>query len=219
MSTLLHVSASPRGERSESLALAATFLDAFTAAHPEVEVARWDLWDGTLPPFGPAAVAAKMAVFAGADPEGESATAWRAARETFERLDAADHYLFTVPMWNASVPYILKQLIDVVSQPGMVFGFDPVEGYTGLLESKKAAVLYTGAVYGPDRGPAFGADFATPFFEDWLQWTGIDHVRTVHFQPNLAVADPEPGRARAHREAAELGRAFLDGAAARRLAS
>ena len=136
MSTLLHVSASPRGDRSESLALAATFLDELTSTHPEVEVAHWDLWDGSLPPFGPAAVAAKMAVFAGADPEGESAAAWRVAREAFERFAAADHYLFSVPMWNASVPYVLKQLIDVISQPGMVFGFDPVHGYTGLLEQQ-----------------------------------------------------------------------------------
>ena len=73
-----------------------------------------------------------MAVFGGADPEGDEATAWRAARETFERFDSADYYLFTVPMWNARVPYILKQFIDVVSQPGMVFGFDPVTGYTGF---------------------------------------------------------------------------------------
>ena len=69
-----------------------------------------------------------MAVFAGADPEGDEATAWRAARETFERFDSADYYLFTVPMWNASVPYILKQLIDVISQPGMIFGFRPSHG-------------------------------------------------------------------------------------------
>ena len=218
MSTLLHVSASPRGDRSESLALAATFLDELTTTHPEVEVAHWDLWDGSLPPFGPAAVAAKMAVFAGADPEGESAAAWRVAREAFERFAAADHYLFSVPMWNGSVPYVLKQLIDVISQPGMVFGFDPVHGYTGLLEHRRAAVLYTGAVYGPDRGPAFGADFATPFFEDWLRWAGIDDIRAVHFQPNLAIADPEPGRRRAHREAAELGRTFLVPTPAARLA-
>ena len=79
-----------------------------------------------------------MAVFGGADPEGDEATAWRAARETFERFDSADDYLFTVPMWNASVPYILKQFIDVVSQPGWIFAFDPVRGYTGLLENKRA---------------------------------------------------------------------------------
>ena len=126
MTTLLHISASPRGQRSESLAIAGTFLDQLRAAHPQVTVEHWDLWDGTLPEFGPPAAAAKMAVFAGSDPEGDEAAAWRAARDTFERFDSADYYLFTVPMWNASVPYILKQFIDVVSQPGMIFGFDPV---------------------------------------------------------------------------------------------
>ncbi len=130
MTTLLHISASPRGPRSESLAIAATFLDELRATHPEVTVEHWDLWDGTLPEFGPPAAAAKMAVFGGADPEGDEAAAWRAAHETFQRFDSADHYLFTVPMWNASVPYILKQLIDVISQPGMIFSFDPAEGYT-----------------------------------------------------------------------------------------
>ena len=174
MTTLLHISASPRGERSESLAIAATFLAELRSANPDVTVEHWDLWDGTLPSFGPPAAAAKMAIFGGADPQGDEAVAWRAARDAFERFDL---YLFTVPMWNASVPYILKQFIDVVSQPGMVFGFDPLEGYTGLLEGKRAAVVYTGAVYGPGRGPAFGSDFQQPYFEDWLRWAGVDDIR------------------------------------------
>src|SRR5918995_3942335 len=151
MTTLLHVAASPRGAASESRAIAKTFLEAYRATHPDDEVLEWDLWDGTLPAFGPPAAAAKMAVFAGADPQGDEALAWRAAIDTFRRFDAADRYLFSVPMWNAGVPYILKQFIDVVSQPGMVFGFDAELGYTGLLTGKKAAVLYTGAVWGPGR--------------------------------------------------------------------
>src|SRR5579871_3247815 len=149
MSTLLHISASPRGAASESLALAEAFLEAYRAAHPKDTIATFDLWDGSLPAFGPAAAAAKMAVFAGQMPTGEQAAAWQAARDTFERFNAADRYLFSVPMWNAGVPYILKQFIDVVSQPGMVFSFDPERGYTGLLTSKKAAIVYTSAVYGP----------------------------------------------------------------------
>ena len=209
MTTLLHISASPRGPRSESLAIAATFLDQLSTTRPDVTIEHWDLWDGTLPEFGTSAAAAKMAVFAGADPEGDEATAWRAARDTFERFDAADYYLFSVPMWNASVPYILKQLIDVISQPGMIFSFDPVAGYTGLLENKRAAVIYTGAVYGPGRGPGFGSDFQQPYFEDWLRWAGIDDIRSIEFRPNLATADPEPGRRAAHARAIEVARRFL----------
>jgi FMN-dependent NADH-azoreductase len=208
MSTLLHISSSPRGARSESLAIADSYLDALREHDPDVEVTHWDLWDGTLPAFGPDAAAAKMAVFAGEEPTGAAGEAWRAAREAFARFDAADRYLFSVPMWNAGVPYILKQFIDVVSQPGLVFGFDPVEGYTGLLRGKKAVVVYTSAVYGNGRGPAFGADLQAPFVEGWLRWAGIEDVTTVEFRPNLATADADSGRRAAHERARELAKTF-----------
>ncbi|NUT31782.1 MAG: flavodoxin family protein [Hamadaea sp.] len=208
MRTLLHVSASPRGERSESLALGEAFLTSFRATHPDVQVDTWDLWDGSLPAFGPASAAAKMTIFAGGTPTGAEAEAWAAATDTFRRFAAYDGYLFTVPMWNSGVPYILKQLIDVISQPGMVFSFDPEQGYTGLLTGRKAAVLYTSAVYGEGRGPAFGADHQAPFFANWLRWAGFGEISEVFFRPNLATADAEGGRRIAHAEAADLGKRF-----------
>ncbi|MFG2039790.1 FMN-dependent NADH-azoreductase [Dactylosporangium sp. NPDC048998] len=208
MARLLHISASPRGARSESLALAATFLEVYRERHPEDEVVEWDLWDGSLPEFGPAAAAAKMDVFAGLEPAGAGAEAWRAAAGTFRRFADADKYLFSVPMWNSGVPYVLKQLIDVISQPGMVFAFDAELGYTGLVTGRKAAVLYTSAVYGEGRGPAFGADFQAPFFGNWLRWAGITDVTEVTFRPNLATTDVETRRARAHADAAEAAKTF-----------
>src|SRR3954462_8602481 len=104
MSRLLHISSSPRGERSESLAIAETFLTSFRAEHPGIEIETWDLWDGTLPQFGAAAAAGKYAVFSGADHTAEEAEAWAAVRRTFDRFVSADLYLFTVPMWNHGVP-------------------------------------------------------------------------------------------------------------------
>ena len=208
MPTLLHISASPRGERSESLAIARTFLDTYREHNPDHDIAEWDLWDGRLPEFGPAAATAKMDVFAGVEPSGQGAAAWRAARHTFERFNAADRYLFSVPMWNAGVPYILKQFIDVISQPGMVFGFDGETGYTGLVTGKKAAVVYTGAVYGEGRGPAFGSDFQAPYLDDWLRWAGIRDITSVYFRPNLATADAEVGRRIAHADARSAAKAF-----------
>src|SRR4051794_41906174 len=98
---LMHISASPRGRRSESIASAETFLEGFADTPPGVEIETFDLWDGTLPQFGPDAAAAKMAVFAGADPAGDEARAWQQAIDTFRRFDSADRYLFSVPMWNA----------------------------------------------------------------------------------------------------------------------
>ncbi|MET7398974.1 NAD(P)H-dependent oxidoreductase [Dactylosporangium sp. NPDC005572] len=208
MTTLLHISASPRGERSESLALAGHFLAAYRELHPEDTVVEWDLWDGSLPAFGPPAAAAKMDVFAGRTPSGAGAAAWTAARETFERFAAADKYLFSVPMWNAGVPYILKQFIDVVSQPGMVFGFDPDAGYSGLVTGRKAAVIYTSAVYGEGRGPSFGADLQLPYLDTWLRWAGIDDITPVTFRPNLATTDVDAKRDRAIADAVEAAKRF-----------
>jgi FMN-dependent NADH-azoreductase len=206
MSKLLHLSASPRGTASESLAIAATFVDTFSDVRPDIAVEHWDLWDGTLPPFGAAAAGAKMSIFAGQELAGEQAAAWVAVHRTFERFAAADYYLFSVPMWNHGVPYILKQFIDVVSQPGLVFGFDGNTGYTGLVTGKKAVVVYTSAVYGDDRGPQFGVDFQAPYFNDWLRWAGITDVTQITFRPNLAVDDPEPGRQAAHAAARDAAK-------------
>jgi Flavodoxin-like fold len=109
-----------------------------------------------------------MTIFGGGTPHGEQAAAWRAAQAAFDRFDAADRLLFSVPMWNASVSYILKQFIDVVSQPGMVFGVDARTGYSHLLQGKgkKAAVIYTSAVWGPRLGPEFGTNFHSTYFDD-----------------------------------------------------
>lgn len=208
MTSLLHISSSPRGGASESIAIAQTFLEAYGAGHPETAISTWDLWDGSLPDFGPAGAGAKMQVFAGEEPVGAQQVAWHAARLAFERLAAADLLLFSVPMWNAGVPYILKQFIDVVSQPGMVFGFDPALGYTGLLTGKKAVVVYTSAVYGEERPASFGSDFQAPYFNDWLRWAGVGDISEVFFRPNLATADAAAGRAAAHAQAALLGASF-----------
>ena len=208
MPSLLHVSASPRGAESESLAIAGTFLDALRDSRPEVTVDTFDLWDGSLPHFGPAAAAAKMSVFAGQVPAGDQAAAWQAAKSVFDRFAAADYYLFSVPMWNHGIPYVLKQFIDVVSQPGMVFGFDPEHGYTGLLTGRRAVVIYTSAVYGTGRPAAFGTDFQAPYFRDWLAWAGITGTAEIHFRPNLATADAGTGRLAAHAAAREAAKRF-----------
>ena len=195
MARLLHISSSPRSTASESLALADQFLASLRDARPDVEVDTFDLWDGSLPDFGPLSAGAKMSVFAGQPPTGEQAAAWEAARLTFERFSAADEYLFSVPMWNHGVPYILKQFIDVVSQPGMVFSFSPEHGYTS-------------AVYGNGRPPSFGSDFQATYFNDWLRWAGISDITTVEFRPNLATADADAERHRAQAAARDAGKTF-----------
>jgi FMN-dependent NADH-azoreductase len=208
MSKLLYVTASPRGEQSESRAIAEEFLDAYRRSDPSLQVDLLDLWAEPLPVYGGEGVAAKMAVFAGQTPAADQASAWAEVQRVFDRFDAADEYLFTVPMWNHGVPWVLKHLIDTISQPGMVFAFDPASGYTGLLAGKRAVVIYTSAVYREGAPSAFGADFHRAYFNHWLRWAGIDEVSEVRFQPNLVTSDAEAGRAIAKASARTLGNGF-----------
>ena len=186
MRKLLYVNSSPRGERSESRAIADEYLRALLRCSPDVAVELLDLWTEPLPVFAGKGVAAKMSVFAGQEPSGEEGDAWAEVRRLFERFDAADEYLFTVPMWNHSVPWVLKHLIDTISQPGMVFGFDPGTGYSGLLEGKRAVVVYTSAVYYPGAPLPFGQDFHRALLQR-LAAMGRDRGR---------VGDPLPADAR-----------------------
>ena len=112
-------------------------------------------------------------------------------------------------MWNHGIPYILKQLIDVVSQPGMVFGIDPTTGYTHLLadQDKRAAVIYTSAVWGPPLGPEFGTDFASTYFNDWLAWTGITDITQIRYHPTLS-GDAEEARRSARAAARDTAKSF-----------
>ncbi len=206
MTHLLHLIASPRGGASISRRLSDEIVAAWREANPDGTVDTWDLWDGTLPAFDAAAAGAKMAVFGGADMSPDQQAAWAAALAAFERLRRADRIVTGVPMWNGGVPYILKQFIDVVSQPGAVFGVDAQTGYEHLLagQGRRAISVYTSAVWAPHLGPEFGTDFQSTYYDDWLRWIGIEDRAQVRFAPGL-TGDAEAALAEATAQARALG--------------
>ena len=69
----------------------------------------------------------------------------------------------------------------------------PGRGYTGLLTGKRAVVVYTSAVYGPERPAAFGTDFQAPYLKNWLAWAGITDTAEVSSGPTSPP--PTPRRA------------------------
>ena len=202
MPTLLHVNASPRHANSESLRLARHFIDSVQAATPEgLDLKTLDLFsDGALPDFGRIAADAKMAVFSGREQTPEQVAAWDSARSVFDQFAAADAYIFNVPMWNAGVPYVLKQWIDIITQPGWSFGFDPERGYRGLMEGKHALAIHTSGVYAPGVPAAFGTDFSSTFLADWLDFVGIKDATHVRFAPTVLNADVDGSRRLAEAE-------------------
>ena len=203
---LLFVKGSPRGEKSTSTQVADSYLSAYRAKHPEAQIDEIDLWQESLPEFDGDKAAAKMSFFGEGSLDGVRKTAWDQIVSITQRFASADDYLFTVPMWNGGIPYRLKLYIDIMTQPGLLFGFDPVTGYVGLLRGKRATAIYTSGVYAPGVPPAFGVDFHSTYFDDWLRFIGISEIATVRYQPTLLTNDPAAGLAAAREAAVLAGR-------------
>ena len=131
-----------------------------------------------------------------------------------DRVRAADTLLFAVSMWNGGIPWSLKLFIDIVTQPGVAFSFDPSTGYTGLLGGRRAVVAYTSRVYAADVSPAFGADHQSTYFDWWLRYCGIDDVHELRLQPTFPGATFDTERERAVVHAQTLARALAASAPA-----
>ncbi|MDI2034706.1 FMN-dependent NADH-azoreductase [Paenarthrobacter nitroguajacolicus] len=196
MPSILHINASPRYANSDSLGLARHFIDSVQSAATETfELETLNLFDDdALPAFGRIAAAAKMAVFTGQEQTPEQVAAWEAAQAVFDQFASADAYVFNIPMWNSGIPYALKQWIDIVTQPGWSFGFHPEQGYSGLMEGKQAMAIHTSGVYAPGVPAAFGADFSSTYFADWLNFVGIQDATHIRFAPTVLNGDVDGSR-------------------------
>lgn len=188
MSKLLYIEASPLKSRSHTLAIAQALLQAYRAAHPEDEIERLDLWQLALPPFDDRTLEAKFAVLRNNEFSPEQLQRWEAARAVSRHFNAADKYVFGVPMWNFSVPYVLKHYIDVVTLPGENWTWSRAAGYGTVLSGKKALAIYASANPHDEIGPG-ADDFQKPFIRRWLRFIGIEEIQEITLAPTLS--DPE----------------------------
>jgi FMN-dependent NADH-azoreductase len=192
MTKLLYIKASPRGGASRSGAVAEAYLDGLRVREPDLSVDVLDLSRETLPEYNGDKVAAKMTVITGGAHQGAEKTAWDEITALAGRFTAADIYLIATPMWNGSIPYKLKQYIDLIHQPGLLWGLDPAKGYFGLLENKRAVLSLTSGAFAPEMPqPAFGVDYQSTYLKFWLNQAGVTDITELRFQPTLLTSDPE----------------------------
>ena len=205
MSHLLFIQSSPRHTQSKSNQIAQAYLSAFCENNPELSVDVLSVWDIELPVFDGDKVGAKIAVMQGKEHTASEKTAWDQIVKIATRFIAADRYLMAVPMWNGGIPYPLKHYIDVIHQPGLLWGLTPDSGYFGLLQNKHATLVLTAGAYSPSAPcPAFGVDHHSSYLRDWLNQAGVTAIDEVRFEPTLLTADPVGDLERAKSEAAAL---------------
>ena len=173
MPTLLAIAASPRYDHSTSRKLAALFVEKWRAAHPHGQVIDRDLIRTHLP-----FVDAHWIGGAFTPPEQhspESAAAIRISDDLVAELKSADHIVIGTPMYNFTVPAVLKAYIDHVVRVGVTVSSDNV----GLLTGKKATlILASGGDFSPGS-PVERFNHAGPYLRHVLAWIGIKDVEII----------------------------------------
>jgi FMN-dependent NADH-azoreductase len=206
---LLNIVASPRRERSASIAVIDSFLLEYQKRIKEVVVDTLDVWTESLPEFDAEAIGAKYKGVSGEAMTSSERAIWEKMRELASRFQKADRIVLGVPMWNFSFPYKLKQLIDLACQRDMLFTFDGKE-YGPALNIDKAFVAYVRG-QSEDAGfqsvPPAGFDYATKYIEFWLDFIGVRGITAMtveHTWDGRALDMIDQGK----KQAAELARKF-----------
>jgi len=214
MSYLLHIDSSSLGEASISRQVAQSFRRAWPG-----EVVHRDLATAPVPHLSAAGITARTVEPARHTPE--QAEAAKVQDELVEEFLGAGAYLFTVPMYNLTMPSVFKAWLDQVIVDGRTFdrsGPSPATGRPAVLISAR------GGGYGPGT-PNHGLDYVVPALETVLGPDGLLGLDVTSVIPELTKAPQVPAlaalrpkheasMAAAHTKARELATAIAGAYAA-----
>ncbi len=173
MPALLSIGVSPRYELSTSRKLTALFIEKWRAAHPGGQVIDRDLIKTDLPFVDLPWIGGAFTPPEQHSPE--SAAAIKISNDLVAELQSVDHIVIGTPMYNFSIPAVLKAYIDHIVRVGVTVTPDNV----GLLTGKKVTViLASGGDFSPGS-PAEGYNQASGYLRQVLAWIGIEDVDII----------------------------------------
>ena len=176
MSQILHIDVSPRGDRSESRKLAQEFISGWQSSHPDDTVVYRDLSQNPPPYVDLNWIAAAFNPAEEHSPEQKNAIAISDA--FVDEFLAADRYVFSIPIYNLTVPATFKAYIDQIVRAGKTFGID-ASGYKGLVTGKKLLVIAShGGVFRAGT-PAAGYNFHEPYLRAIFGFIGVTDITFI----------------------------------------
>jgi FMN-dependent NADH-azoreductase len=176
---VLHIQSSPRSDKSNSIALTKAFISASRKMFPEIEEDVLNVWDENLPEFDGASIQAKYKAIKREPMTAAESRIWNRILELIDRFQRANRIVLGLPMWNFSIPYKLKQLIDLTAQRNYLFTYDG-KVYGPLLDIPKALVVYTrGSAYRDNSLIPLSFDHQAPYIDFWLRMIGVRELRSV----------------------------------------
>ena len=179
MGSLLFVTASLMGEKSQSRQVAADYVAAASKAHPGLKVVERHLTPDNIPHLGMDALGGFGASIEARTPAQAAAVAF--ADTIIEEVEAADTIVLAVPMYNFSVPSTLKAWLDHVARAGRTFKYT-ANGPEGQLKGKRVVVVESRGGFYTGDSPAKGMDFQEPYLRAFFGFVGITDVSFVQVE-------------------------------------
>jgi FMN-dependent NADH-azoreductase len=168
---VLEINSSGRQQGSTSRKLVGELIAALESRHGSVDVTSRNLADG-VPFVDDAWIAANFTAEEDRDDVQRAVLAY--SDRLVAELQNAETIVIGVPIYNFSIPAVLKAWIDMTARARLTFRYTE-NGPKGLLEGKKAYIIVAsgGVKVGSDY------DFATPYLRHALGFVGITDIEFI----------------------------------------
>ncbi|ESA31961.1 fmn-dependent nadh-azoreductase [Leptolyngbya sp. Heron Island J] len=185
MAYVLHLDASPRGERSHSRRMTRAFVERWKQFHSGDRVTYRDIGRNPVPHVTEAWIAAAFTPAEQRTPELKQAL--RISDELVDEFLAADIYVMGIPMYNWTVSSGFKAYIDNIVRINRTWAYIPEENpefpYKPLVHGKRMFVISARG----DGGFAPGGrnaqrDFLTPYIKEVFSMLGVTDITFVHVE-------------------------------------
>ncbi|MFE6076712.1 FMN-dependent NADH-azoreductase [Paenibacillus sp. NPDC057886] len=210
MSTILYITAHPLDPQSSySLAIGNEFIEAYREANPTDEVVYLDLYQENIPQIDADVLRGwgKMRSGSSFDQLTDAEKSKIARHEAIiDQFVAADKYVYVSPMWNFSIPPVLKAYTDVTSIPGKTFKYTK-NGPVGLLSGKKALhIQASGSVY--SEGPLAPIEMGFSYLKKILHFYGIQSIEAIFVEGTASLEQAPIIKEKAIAKAKEVAKHF-----------
>jgi FMN-dependent NADH-azoreductase len=175
MSTVLYITSNPKNEKdSYSLSVGREFLNAYKTKNPGDHLFEIDTFKAGVP-FIDKDVLKGWSRLASGSSFGVLTMDEQQKIKKFDKFTeqfiTSDKYIFVTPMWNFTIPAMMKAYIDTMCIVNKTFKYTE-SGPEGLLKGKKAVhIQASGGVY--SHGPSKDFEMGNRYIKNICRFLGI----------------------------------------------
>ena len=181
MANVLYITANPYDEtKSYSMAVGKVFIETYKQLHPQDQIVHLNLYEADIPYLDADVFNGWEKLREGTPYEKLSGNERRKVGRLAElggQFLLADKYVFVTPMWNFSIPAVMKTYIDAVTVSGKTFKYTK-NGSVGLLKGKKALHIQSrGDIY--SEGPEADSEMGHRYLEVMMKFFEVSSFEGI----------------------------------------